>query len=636
MDSINYLGLGLTGNNQIGSKKKGKNGEINLKDGLTLNELKLIDSDSDGQITLEEFKKAYGGDSSEAKELYKKTLDWLNSKSKKNKDGTTTVTQKNGDITVKSTYDKKGKLIGYSETGYDSTGKKITNKYSVENGKATLIRSKTKNLDGTKETANSDGTVTREGKNTSITTKDGKVTEIEDTNKDGQNEKIKFTYGDDGKIKSIKIKNGNSTIEGEDVEYSEDGTTATIKDKDGNIIATVKTADGKTSVTEYADGKKSKVYTTDKNGYPSSVKEYDENGNLIRLKNAKSGSTREYEYDDNGKLISEVKYGADGKKIYKTEYSTDENNVLENQIKSKTYYDENGKVTKYKEYKYTKNEDGTINRVVKAYSDESKKDKLYTSNATLDADGHTLKKTTKDKDGKVTTKEYEYERDANGKIKEPPQYSKITEKSGNKTTVSTYKDGRVSHKEVTTIKDGVGKTTKYDYEYYPDSGKVKTKVKTNSKGEVTTYKYNPDGSYSKTYKDKNGKEVTEQYDKDGNKIKKPTASDNPTAPEENPTVPEENPTVPEESSTEYNPDKPWENPKDKATRDKEYQEALANATTEKEKAKVTLYHDYVEKKIEIEERMKQDPDNAYKIILEGTALDRQYEEDLKALESQYE
>ena len=137
---------------------------------------------------------------------------------------------------------------------------------------------------------------------------------------------------------------------------------------------------------------------------------------------------------------------------------------------------------------YTYNDDGTYNAQI-AYSDR-------TRTAKYNAEGKIVSYTDKYTDGKVYNATYKYN------------------DSGSYTvTIKNKKNGAVTTKK------------------YNSSGKITSSITKNKKGKTTTkvtYNYNADGSYKKTTQQYkwSAKVVTENYDKDGNKITKSASENN--------------------------------------------------------------------------------------------------------------
>ena len=178
------------------------------------------------------------------------------------------------------------------------------------------------------------------------------------------------------------------------------------------------------------------------------------------------GTTTETKTNANGQLV-EITYDANGKKI------------------SAKTTDKDGNVFSTTTYKY--NDNGSYSATIK-YSNRTRTAK-YNSN------GKITSYTDKYKNGKIYNATYKYNADGS--------YT---------ATIKNKKNGAVT-------------TKKYNTE-----GKVTSSVTKNKKGKTTskvTYNYNVDGSYKKTTQQYkwSAKVVTENYDKEGNKITK-SASDN--------------------------------------------------------------------------------------------------------------
>ena len=514
---INYKAFDVTKLKPEGSESvKKKKGEMNLNDGLNKKEIDFIDKNKDGTITEQEFKEAYGGEDS----AYKKSWEALQSayKAKVKED-------KESGRTVKSKYDKDGNMTGYTVTKTnDEDGTVTQTTYDMKDGKAVKQKEKTTTADGTTTTTTQKGKyTTKTAHGTSATkNKDGKITSV----KGEDNDKVSFSYDKDGNVTGAKVKIGGKKYSGKNVTYSKDKSTTYVKDKNGKIVAKIhNNANGNSYITAYKDGKKSKVYKVDSTGKPLTEKTYNSKGKLEKTKFCASGVERTFKYDKDGKLESSVDKDENGKKLSEQTYLKDSASKYYAGKKghlyaTKTYYDENGNPRKYQEFSYKSNSKKTdVTKTVKSYTYENGKKVLSkTAEFSQDEYGNTKKAKITNADGTISTKTYTYDTKRD-KYLGKKHYKTVTEDSGNKRITRDYKDGVVSHKKVVTVNNGQSTTTETDYTYYPDSNNTrKTKTVTTSSGKKIEYKYNLDGSYSKTYTDSKGNKITKYYDTEGQEI----------------------------------------------------------------------------------------------------------------------
>lgn len=508
--NINYLAIDLS-NKQLGTDND-INSNFDLTDGLSAEEIKKIDKNGDGAISESEFKKTFNGKGNEYKKYWDVYTSFYNTATKKDNK----VKQEENGVTTTSKYDEKGKLVSYTQTTVDSNGLKTTVTYKVENGKAVKTKTTTNDQNGHKVTTNEENNnVTRESQDgTKVTTNpNGQITQIKKTNSDGTESSVKVKYNDKGEVSAINIDGKKYT----NVE-TKNGTTI-VKDKDGNVVYKIKQSDSGTNFISYKDGKKSEKININKDGNAEYIVKYNKNGKAISKEFCDSLKTRKYKYDGD-KLVSSTDYSADGVKLSTQTYSDKKaKDYYENKSgalwESRTYYDENGKVSKYEEYSYKKGENGEVIKITTIYDSADKNTKIGTKKETQDSYGNVLESKTKDSNNNTKTTSYTYN--------ENPPKSKLTSNDIASSTTTTdsstitknYEEGKVKNKEVTTIKDGKGTTTKYQYEYYAN-GKIKKLTKTSANGSVVTAEYDMNGNkVSKNTTNKDGSTKFVDYLKDG-------------------------------------------------------------------------------------------------------------------------
>ncbi|WP_286008917.1 hypothetical protein, partial [Methanobrevibacter woesei] len=263
--SLNYKALGISGNSQLGSDSK-STGKTDFTDGLSASELKQIDKDGDGIITEAEFKKAYKGE--DADKYWATYTSFYKSSTKKNANGTSSVTQTLDDGTkVQSNFDKDGNLTGYKKvaTGkddstttivYNKDGSKSTKTIVLEDGSASKYNYKTKawshkSVDGSVVSTNSKGNV---------------------TSVNAGNTKASFSYNSDGKtLKSVKL--GDTTYTNVSVNSS---GNYTVKDSNGKVVLTLSKRDnGDVALIRYSNGKKVEGIDLNSDCEPRSIYSYD-------------------------------------------------------------------------------------------------------------------------------------------------------------------------------------------------------------------------------------------------------------------------------------------------------------------------------------------------------------------------
>lgn len=483
INSINYLAMNINGNKQLGSSNKATTGKLDLTDGLSEEELKLIDKNKDGSISEEEFKQTFGGKEDTYKTYWDALTSFYNSKCKKTENGSKETSKVDG-ATVSSNYDKNGKLISYTKTTINAEGVKTVLTYTVENGVAKHTKTTTINTDGTQEIFNNETKVTTNKSidGTAVSTdKSGNLKTL--TTADG-NTKINFAYDKNGNITKATVTINGKKVTGSAVTKSKDGKTITIKDKDGNIVAKYHTnEDGETFITAYKNGSKSKCFKLDDNNEPVYVNTYGTSGKnkgkVTQREYCDTGVTRKYTRDDNGKLVKSVDYRQDGSKRSVQTYNSS------GDWATRTLYDENGNVSAYQEYSYKKNDDGVItDRTIKKYSDESKNELIATYKDKLDKDGNKTKREVIRPNEPKETIEYKYK---NGEL------VKTTSNKGNVFKETDYKDGKKTVETKTTIVDGKSTTQTTEFDYYGDTAVVQSKKVIKDDGSIVLYEYSTDG-----------------------------------------------------------------------------------------------------------------------------------------------
>lgn len=527
MEPINYLGLGLKDNSQIGSDTTaGK--EINLNDGLSLEELKIIDNDGDGQITLTEFQNAYGDNKEKSKEIYLQTLNWLNSTSIKNNDGTTTYTQRTNDSIVESKYDQDGKLISYKSRTEDSVKDKIYVEECEIKNKARVIKKHTESIDGLtieEDYKNGDVVGTSITKNnTKVSqTNYGRIVEVKNKNIRSTWDGVFIEYSDKGTIASVKIMENNQEIaSGDEISFNKDTNSYEIKNSKGKVIASKYEENGKIIITQYKKEKKHIVYTIDSKGNPISTVEYDKEGKKIKYqKNTSSGITKEYSYDSEGKLVSSTEYSINGNKISTEEYyKNDASKYYADQkgylVKNKTIYDANGHFKEYQTFSYHSGDKSEVVKEINSYSDTQCNNLISKSTLVQDSYGNTKQKTLEE-NGQISKTEYRFKSDIKGRIAIPSGYSEVIETYGNKVIKYTYKFGTIAEKQISQLNNGVvSETANYEYTYFSNSNnKIKQLKFTDKNGFTQITNYNIDNSSKVTYITKNNIKYTQNFDKTG-------------------------------------------------------------------------------------------------------------------------
>ena len=156
---INYATLGMMKRNQVGSSQttitdEEKN-EFNYKNGLSVKELAVIDVNSDGAITEEEFKTAFCGSTTDAYKAYWESYSqYYNAKT--NQNGITT--QEKNSIQTESVFEGD-KMIGYTQTKINKDGSTEIKYFTFNEQTKTYDESakETRFVDGSYVIKNADG-----------------------------------------------------------------------------------------------------------------------------------------------------------------------------------------------------------------------------------------------------------------------------------------------------------------------------------------------------------------------------------------------------------------------------------------------------------------------------------------------
>lgn len=540
MDAINYSAINLTGVNKLESNIK-KDNANELEDGLDQKELKQIDQNKDGVITEEEFKKKYGAQDDSYKAVWNAySQAFCKSSAKTEKNGNTTVTQNVNGNEIISTYNKAGELVGYTTKVKSTDGKTTQTDYSIDtktgqhklgtttvfakNGKKesemvtndngsttkkiykadgkTLDKTEVKNPNNTTCITNAaTGDVTKITKDgTEVTrTKDGKLKEVVNGK-----EKTTFAYDANGNVKSVcvEINGKKTTYKGDQITTNKKGQTV-VKDGKKAVLKVSENSQGEESLTLYdtKTGKKSSVVRCTSDGYPGSIFTYNKDGKLKDRTYCQTGRFREYIRDSKGNVTESIDYKKkNGQKISKQTYfdQSKTGDIYANNDDAlwatRTYYDKDGKETKYVEYDYKKNDDGTVKATTVEYTDSSKKTKSKTVEKQKDSYANTLLSDEYDaKNNFVKSTEVKYKDSLDEKKTKADVIEKIiTEASGQK-TVEKYDYTKLMSKDV----EG-----QYKEEYtYHSSGVLATKKNTPADNKSYTFS---------TYRE-NGKAETESY-----------------------------------------------------------------------------------------------------------------------------
>lgn len=324
------------------------------------------------------------------------------------------------------------------------------------------------------------------------------------------------TYDDYGKIVLSKVVDSDGeTISETKIEYTRDelGRVTLKKEIEDDLLSieTVYEYDdnsddwSRCTETDYYDDGGKEVTVYNDNYDKLSYIEYDAEGVVV------TNETYEYEYNENGDLISEKNY-SDGTLIGEVKYSYDEdgNNILE-----ETY--ENGVLVESEEYLYDQNGDWTSLIRTEYYSDGRMRviNYLESGNISLDimynADGsyfHYFKYTevTND-DGSITT----YTHDENGELLYESREAangytiEFTTYLSNGKSVEFYNEDGYLARECKYDKDG--KLTSETV--YGDGNSVITETQYYDEGK-TVYTHNGDGTVTREDFDKDGKLVSSE------------------------------------------------------------------------------------------------------------------------------
>lgn len=540
MESINYSGLKQAGVVKLDSGLTGNEAVNELADGLDEKEMVEIDQDRDGVITEEEFKKKFGeeGDYKKVWNAYTNALDTAAGKT--DSKGNTVVTQEINGSTVTSTYDKNGELIGYVTKTKDSNGKMIEKAFSVDSvtGKHTLGETKTYRKDGTLEssatTADNGASITKNYKSNgttleSVTTKnpnnttliqhcdkngklDGTTTQLTadgtsvKRDKDGNitnlvfnkvdpdtgkksTEKVNYTYKN-GEVNTVTI-NGK-TYKGDQITVK-DGKI-TVKDGKKKVMVMKTHSQNEEGIYLYGkDGKLDSKLLCASDGYAKSIFTYNKDGKLADRTYCQTGRYRTYHRGEDGKVDYSIDYNKQGgRKLTKQTYLKDSDDIYKNNDDAlwdtRTYYDKDGKVTKYCEMDYKRNADDSVTKTTTTYSNTDKKTKTGTNVKEQDSYANTLVSKDYDTQNNLSkTTEISYKDSMNEKkTKADVIEKKIRDASGQLTT-EKYDCTKLMSKDV----EG-----QYKEEYtYHSSGAMETKLHTPADGKSYTFStYRADGT----------------------------------------------------------------------------------------------------------------------------------------------
>ncbi len=405
VSGLNYKALGVNGSQQLGSNKSADGSGTDYSDGLSIDELKKIDKNSDGIITEKEFKKVCKSKNSD--KYWKTYTNFYKSTASKSKDGSSTVTQTlaNGNK-VQSSFDKNGNLTGYKTVStnrdkstttivYNKAGERATKTIKCSDGSSTKYNYSTKSFNHT----GADGSAV------SMNSK-GKITNVK-----AGNTNVSVSYqANKTDIKSIKI--GNKQYN--NITKNKNGKIV-VKDENGNAVLSIKTKkNGETSVVRYADGKKKEAVNLNSDREPKSVSTYDKNGYAVKRVYSNSGRTRTYERDSDGNVLSSTDYNKDGVKTSKQTYAAaDGSKYFKNNSDAlwadRVYYNKDGSVKKYETYSYSKNSDSTVTKTTDTYADETKTAEKSKSQTILNSyRNKLLKKTENLQTGETSEKQYNY------------------------------------------------------------------------------------------------------------------------------------------------------------------------------------------------------------------------------------
>ena len=312
-------------------------------------------------------------------------------------------------------------------------------------------------------------------------------------------------------LKCQKYKDSKELLEGFTVQYQSTSHLLTYYDVAGNVEKITKSTDRR---------------TYDKNGNPTSVVKYDENGALL------SELTWDNIYDDDNHLIKQTKYGADGNPEFLYTYSYSRNGNLTEEIRydgkeNKTYevrYDDGG--TKIYEVTYypviyanaiQTDSKGNKTEILLAVEGGSMQD-AYT--CTRSENGYIGEKVQYDKNGNITDRNA-YRYDNSGNLLEEIRYDNNNEITG-RHAYSYDNSGNLLEEIRYDNNDEI--TGRYTYSY-DNSGNLLEEIhygRSNKIAKSRTYSYDNNGNrIMRVVYDGNGvqtwKEVYE-YDSEGNEI----------------------------------------------------------------------------------------------------------------------
>ena len=321
--------------------------------------------------------------------------------------GNTSVVEKQGDTSLTSVYDKKGKLVSTDEI---TNGARVYKEYS-NNGNSTKIIRKENGVEVEEYYKNdeiiSKSEITRDA--------DGKVKQIASYELvNGEWKQTSGKIGEKSFTRTYPTDDGytDNYDNGERIIYDAKGNAITGKDAEGSYR--IVNEDGRTYKV-YNDGN----YTFENNGNhynlsrgeviiscsdtecitiddTNTERSYDAKGNktkeIQRDENGKVTGTTEYTYDTNGNMTKETLKDENGKVTGTTEYTYDTNGNKTQEI----WKDENGELIEAYEYTY----DTNGNMTQETYKDTNGK-VAGTYEYTYDTNGNKMKKTYKDENGVV-------------------------------------------------------------------------------------------------------------------------------------------------------------------------------------------------------------------------------------------
>lgn len=535
--ALNYKALqleetGKTGrSNQLGSEESVKKENTHdLKDGLSVDELKEIDKNDDGVITEEEFKNSLGDD---YKPCWNKYTSFYNATQEKNENGNNVITQNLQDGRVVKTVMNGDKVVSTEFVELD--GIKINRSYAAD-GTSVVSETKTKR-NGTAQktdydksgvpekvtTTTSDGTVTvfdGSGRLSSITIK-GLYHNVDENKKVSGNDKettISFDYAN----KTAKI--GDKVYSNFSVD--KDGKV-TIKSDDGSrdIMTVSKNDKGETNIWMDIDGKNKKTIGIDKEGAADSIYEYYEDGHYKKHIWCGSGAYREFTWEADDYCKETNDYTKDGIRTSKQTYYHgdkvyDNNWMLWDSI---TYYNDKGEETSFREISYDKAEDGSVVNTTKYFD---KKGGTLKSESVNEQDhfGNTLKYIeTNYETGVVKTTQNVWDDacfDTDGNLKELFDGSKIKETVttvGTQVITRSYSNGSVMKER---LSDSANKDNNYTSTFTWNGSVKASELKKFDGGKSILDNYDALGRMlSRIERDKNNMETLRTLFEKGEEVK---------------------------------------------------------------------------------------------------------------------